>query len=233
MDAVHVVLLILAAIVAAFLYWRFVFFLRNPVRTVPEEEDRIVSAADGYITYVKKVNSGEVPIAVKGKRIIPLTDFLAIECCSPSGYLIGTCMTEFSVHRNRVPISGEIVWRNHRSAAPRNLSMVRMISNLLFKRMPLDEDCEYLIANERLTIAIKSRTGDVVTVTQIADMWINRIIARVEVGDYVQRGQQYGMIRFGSQCDVFIPDALVDRIAVSPGDSVKAGESTLAFANSE
>ena len=66
-----------------------------------------------------------------------------------------------------------------------------------------------------------------VTVTQIADLWVDRIVAHVAVGDTVERGEQYGMIRFGSQCDVFVPDALVDEITVRPGNYVFAGETTV------
>lgn len=212
-----------------FLYWRLYYFLRDPPRTVPQGEDKIVAAADGFVTYVKPVQKGEVPIAIKSRRVIPLVELVGLEDENkPSGYLIGTYMTEYSVHRNRVPISGEIILCQHRSADRFNRSMARMTANLLFSRQPYDEECEYLVTNERLTIGIRHKSGRLITVTQIADVWINRILAWVKVGDVVERGQQYGMIRFGSQCDVFLPDDLLESILVKPGQYVFAGKTVLA-----
>ena len=215
-------------LVGVFIFWRFYFFFRDPNRIIPQGEERLVAAADGYITYIKVVKKGQVPIAIKKESYIALHEFQALDVTSQeNGYLIGTYMTEFSVHRNRAPISGNIVLRHHQPA-PRNLSMVPMISNLMFSRKPEDKECEFLIRNERLTIGIQTLSGAIVTVTQIADVWINRIVANVFVGDYIKRGQQYGMIRFGSQCDVFIPKSLSPNICVKPGNAVKAGESVLA-----
>lgn len=221
--------LALLALVAGFLYWRLAYFLRDPPRIVPDGEQRIVAAADGFITYTKRIERGEVPVAVKAHRRIPLREYAGLDS-GRGGYLIGTYMTEYSVHRNRAPVAGEIVFRRHRPAAPVNRSMARMTANLLFRRVPYDEECEYLLTNERLTIGIRHACGALVLVTQIADLWINRIVARVAVGDRVQRGQQYGLIRFGSQCDVFLPDEIVERILVEPGQYVYAGQTVLALA---
>lgn len=224
----------LTALILAFLYWRLSYFLRDPPRTIPPDEQSILAAADGFITYVKRVDQGQVPIAVKNERLIPLIELTALEChATHSGYLIGTYMTEHSVHRNRAPVAGDVVLREHRSAAPFNRSMARMTANLLFGRIPYDKQCAYLLTNERLTIAIRRACGATVTVTQIADLWVNRIVAHVGIGDKVERGEQYGLIRFGSQCDVFLPDELVSEILVQPGQYVYAGETLLAMARAK
>lgn len=223
---------VLLALVGVFLYWRLWYFLRDPKRVVPPGEHRIVAAADGFITYVKRVERGQVPVAIKGRRRVPLVDHAGV-AGGRSGFLIGTYMTEFSVHRNRAPVGGEVVFRQHRPAAPVNRSMARLTANLLFRRTPYDEECEFLLTNERLTIGIRHASGVTVLVTQIADLWINRIVARVAVGDRLHRGEQYGLIRFGSQCDVFLPDALVARILVRPGQYVLAGETVLALAKTD
>ena len=216
-----------AAFVGGYLYWRVSYFLRDPDRVVPDGDDNIVCAADGIVTYVKRIDAGEVPIAIKGRKRIPLAEYSGVES-KESGYLIGTYMTEYSVHRNRAPVSGEVMLREHRSAAPFNRSMARMTANVVFDRAPYDNECEYLLTNERLTIGIRHRSGAIVTVTQIADLWVNRIVARVAVGDTLERGDQYGLIRFGSQCDVFLPDSVVDEVLVEPVQYVWAGETVLA-----
>jgi phosphatidylserine decarboxylase len=217
----------LLSFIGAFLYWRLKFFFRDPPRRAPDGDQRIVAAADGFITYVKRVDRGQVPVAVKGRRTIPFVEYCGLGI-DTDGYLIGTYMTEHSVHRNRLPISGTVTCRHHRPADPFNRSMARMTANLLLGRRPYDGQCDYLLTNERLTIGIRHRTGATVAVTQIADLWVNRIVAHVGVGDDVDRGQQYGLIRFGSQCDVFLPDELISEILVAPGQYVWAGETVLA-----
>ncbi|MEM8732072.1 MAG: phosphatidylserine decarboxylase [Pseudomonadota bacterium] len=222
-------LVVFLAFVAAFGFWRFWYFLRDPKREPPEGEDLILAAADGYITYVKRVEAGEIPIALKNRTHIRLDEFTALpEMAGGAGYLIGTYMTETSVHRNRAPVSGEVILRRHRPAAETNRSLARMTANLTLGRQPFEAGCDFLLENERLTIALRMADGPVVTVTQIADQWIDRIVARVAVGDQLERGAQYGMIRFGSQCDVYLPEAVVAEIRVAPGDYVYAGESVLA-----
>lgn len=211
-----------------FAYWRTRYFFRDPVRQIPSSDHKIVCAADGFITYVKRIEAGTVPIAIKNRRSIALSEYCGLGICE-SGYLIGTYMTEHSVHRNRLPISGVIQAREHRRAAPFNRSMARTLANLILDRRPFDRDCEHLVCNERLTIGIRHRCGAVVAVTQIADLWVNRIVADVRVGDVVTRGNQYGMIRFGSQCDVFLPDALVSKILIRPRQYVLAGSTVLAL----
>src|SRR5262245_5808676 len=103
-----VVALALLTLVGVVLHWRLRYFLRDPERTVPAGEERIVAAADGFITYTNRVERGEVPIAIKGRRRIRLVDHVGVDG-GPSGYLIGTYMTEYSVHRNRAPVGGEVV----------------------------------------------------------------------------------------------------------------------------
>lgn len=214
---------------AAFVYWRVRFFFRDPERTPPADPRAVVAPADGVVTYVKPIQSGAIPDAVKKGRTITLTEFAGLATVS-EGYLIGIYMTEYSVHRNRAPIAGTICFRQHRAAAPFNRSMARMSANLIARQTPYDDGCDYLLTNERLTIGIRHAGGAIVTVTQIADLWVNRIVARVKTGDHVTRGQQYGMIRFGSQCDVFLPDELVADIDVRPGQYVFAGKTRLGTA---
>ncbi|KQU03009.1 phosphatidylserine decarboxylase [Rhodococcus sp. Leaf7] len=221
-----------ALLVGGYSYWRTAAFLRDPDRTPPADPSSIVSAADGYVTYVKRVERGELPIAVKKRRSIRLSEYAGVES-DASGWLIGTYMTEHSVHRNRAPVGGTVVLREHRGAAPFNRSMARMTANLVLHRTPYDEGCDYLLTNERLTIGIRHDAGSTVFVTQIADLWVDRIVAHTDVDDRLERGEQYGLIRFGSQCDVFLPDDLLDgddAILVRPGQYVWAGESVVARA---
>ena len=87
-------------------------------------------------------------------------------------------------------------------------------------------DNEYYLTNERLTTGLRTERGTVL-VTQIADEWINRIVSWVDPGDVLECGQQFGMIRFGSQCDVFIPDTFDLTVTIKVGQYVYAGETVL------
>ncbi|MBT8340028.1 MAG: phosphatidylserine decarboxylase [Desulfatitalea sp.] len=81
---------ITVCIISGFVFWRFFFFLRNPVRHIPVGDKIVTSAADGYVCYIKHVKNGEVPIAIKGKNSIALSEFLSFkERKNKSGYLKG------------------------------------------------------------------------------------------------------------------------------------------------
>jgi phosphatidylserine decarboxylase len=215
----------LGSIATLFLLWRFYYFFRDPER-VPPPGDDVLAPADGYVVYVHAVRAGEVPVAIKGRRSIPLEELTALSGMGGEGTLIGIFMTPASVHVNRAPIGGVIRQRVHRTTN-RNRSMARVLTNLLVGRRPYAEDCHYLVENERNTIVIE---GDrlTVAVTQIADDWVSNLVCRVAEGDRVERGGRYGMIRFGSQADLFIPAGAPIQVICREGEHVRAGESILA-----
>ena len=224
METVQVLLIIIAGVFLLFAFWR-IYFLRNPKRDIPAG-DIIVSPADGTVLYIKNISRGEIPIALKKHKSIPLTEITGIgEYKNISGILIGIFMSPLSVHRNRIPASGEIVFKKYQPSH-HNLSMVKAITDILLKRKPFN-DYEFYPINERLTIGIITEWG-IISITQIADKWIRKIVSWIEVGDKVTKGQQYGMIRFGSQCDIFIPDSFNLQIKIKTGDYMYAGETVLA-----
>ena len=215
----------LGSFATLFLLWRFYYFFRDPERLPPPGDD-VLAPADGYVVYVHAVRAGEFPVAIKGRRSIPLEELTALPGIGGEGTLIGIFMTPASVHVNRAPIGG-IIRRRIQRATNCNRSMVRMLTNLLVGRRPYAEGCRYLVENERNTIVIE---GDrlTVAVTQIADAWVSDIVCRVAEGDTIERGARYGMIRFGSQADVFIPAGVPIQVLCREGERVRAGESILA-----
>ena len=64
-------------------------------------------------------------------------------------------------------------------------------------------------------------------VKQIAGILARRIVCRVQPGDTLEKGQRYGLIRFGSRTDLLLPATA--EIAVQVGDVVRGGETILAF----
>ncbi len=216
----------LSIVTLLFIFWRCWFFMRNPKR-YPPSGDGLLSPADGYVVYVKRVEAGNVPITIKNRQHIPLHELSAYPpLLQSSGYLTGIFMTAFSVHHNRVPLSGKVVYK-HRTTPRSNQSTARLMTNILLNRKPYEKNCEHLIENERVTLGIQTSAGHY-SLTQVADKWISHIINYPEVGDILTKGALFGMIRFGSQVDIFIPDQLGYTPVLKPGDYVYAGESILA-----
>jgi phosphatidylserine decarboxylase len=79
--------------------------------------------------------------------------------------------------------------------------------------------------NEQNTVTIEAGGTQVVT-RQIAGLIARRIVCRKQVGDEVEKGERFGLIKFGSRVDVFFgPDW---ELTVKPGDKVRGGSSILA-----
>ena len=80
--------------------------------------------------------------------------------------------------------------------------------------------------NEANTVTIEDH-GRTFVVKQIAGVLARRIVCRVRPGDGLEKGQRYGLIRFGSRTDLLLPTAA--EIVVQVGDVVRGGETILAF----
>lgn len=226
-------MIIVLSLVLLTLYvvWRF-FFLRDPQRTIPSViENKILAPSDGYVIYTKRINKGDVPIAIKNKTTIPLSEINETDqYMAQSGVLIGVFLTAFSVHRLRAPFMGKVNLYHHRKNHL-NQSMITPLINLILKRETTQEG-EYFLTNERLTLGIQGNDC-MVFFTAIADKWINRIDAWIRMGEDVKAGQQLGIIRFGSQCDIFIPDDARATVEVNIGDYIYAGETVIATTKNE
>lgn len=80
--------------------------------------------------------------------------------------------------------------------------------------------------NERCAYRLRDRKGSSWSMVQIAGLIARRIVCRTDIGDSLQRGQRYGMIRFGSRVDLYLPSSHVP--AVQIGDQVLAGQTIVA-----
>ena len=122
---------------------------------------------------------------------------------------IGIFLSVFNVHVNRAPVSGRV------------LSVERSGSKFL---AAFNRDAESL--NVRSTMVLEGRDGLRVSVAQITGLIARRIISQPEVGEWLERGVRYGLIRFGSRTDVVLPTTA--RALVSPGDRVRGGSTVIA-----
>ncbi|OGV99850.1 MAG: phosphatidylserine decarboxylase [Nitrospinae bacterium RIFCSPHIGHO2_02_FULL_39_82] len=117
---------------------------------------------------------------------------------------ISIFLSIFNVHVNRAPYEGVIkkVVYNHG------------------KFLAAFDDKASLL-NEQNSILIESQNGEKVLVKQIAGLIARRIVCWVKEGDKVERGLRYGLIRFGSRVDIFLPPDT--ELKVKVGDKIKGG----------
>lgn len=118
-------------------------------------------------------------------------------------------MNVFNVHVNRMPVAGRIA---------RIAYFGGKFVNASFDKASTD--------NERNTLLVEDGDGKTWTVVQIAGLIARRIICWGEQGDALGRGQRFGLIKFGSRVDLYIPTDYEP--VVRTGEKVFAGQTILA-----
>jgi len=118
-------------------------------------------------------------------------------------------MNVFNVHVNRSPIKGRV-------------------ENIVYKKgqflnASLDKASD---KNERSSLILNSENGAKIIVVQIAGLIARRILSFISSSDQLNQGERFGLIRFGSRVDIYMPLDAVEKCKV--GDKVVAGESILA-----
>jgi phosphatidylserine decarboxylase len=186
------------------------FFYRDPERVPPDKDGIIVSPADGFVRYIRRFERSCVPEAIKGKRNITIKEIAKTDFTENGGYIIGITMRVLDVHVNRAPISGKVVFQKHTNG--KFLSLKSPESDIL---------------NERNTIIID--TGHFkIGVVQIASRTVRKIVSYINKGDDIEIGQRSGMIKYGSQADLILPDIKGLRITVKEGEQVYSGKTIIA-----
>jgi phosphatidylserine decarboxylase len=185
-------------------------FYRDPERSPSETENVILSPADGKVIYVNSVEKGSSLVSTKGRLKFELNEITSTDLLADAAYLVGIDMNILNVHVNRSPIGGKIIFCKRTRGS--FISLRRQESE---------------IVNERVTTIIGNGTLRV-GVIQIASRLVRKIISYIREGDSLGIGQRLGVIVFGSQVDVVIPELMNLRMEVKPGDEVKAGVSIIA-----
>ena len=115
----------------------------------------------------------------------------------------------FNVHVNRVPISGKIQATRYNPG--------KFLNAASHKASLDNEQSAILLTNGHVTILVK----------QIAGLIARRIVCWAKEGDEYQRGQRFGLIRFGSRVDIFLPEGTDIKVAM--GDVVSGGSSIIGY----
>ena len=122
---------------------------------------------------------------------------------------ISIFLNVFNVHVNRVPISGKIQATRYNPG--------KFLNAASHKASLDNEQSAILLNNGHVTILVK----------QIAGLIARRIVCWAKEGDEYERGQRFGLIRFGSRVDIFVPEGTEIKVAV--GYFVSGGSSIIGF----
>ena len=125
-------------------------------------------------------------------------------------YKISIFMSVFDVHVNRVPFAGEVEKIQYGPGS--------------FYAANTDQAG---LANEHCGVILSTEKNFRYAVVQIAGLLARRIVCWVEKGDTIERGRRFGMIRFGSRVDLYLPQNI--QLEVSSGQKVKAGETVIGY----
>jgi len=203
---------IVSTLLAGFFIVLWIFF-RDPKRTPPANFNAIVSPADGKIVYIREVQKGVVPCAIKGKKNIKLNEIAKTDLLTDvDGYIIGICMTILDVHVTRAPIDGKAVFLKSFEG--------EIFSPKSWKTEVENPRTAIVLQNEKLQLGV----------IEIGTPYISKVLSFFNLGDIVEKGQKIGKITWGSQVDVIIPSKYVN-LLVKEGDLVRAGETSLASLN--
>jgi phosphatidylserine decarboxylase len=187
-----------------------IWFFRDPKRVPPEKDGVILSPADGKVVYVKQVEDETHFVSIKAGTRYSLQELLQVQWPFRGGHLVGIEMNVLDVHVNRAPIGGQVLLcKSIKGGFP---GLGKPNAEIKSQRAAT------LIQNGNMLIGV----------VQIASRFVRGIVSYVKEGQEVTIGQRIGMIRFGSQVDVAIPDSVDCEIAVKEGQVVRAGLTVIA-----
>jgi len=118
-------------------------------------------------------------------------------------------MSLFNVHVNRAPVSGEVAHMRARAGAYHNAASRAAA-----------------VENAAHDLGLKTRWGPVL-VRQVAGVVARHIICDTQIGQHLRRGERFGMIKYGSRLEVWVPEGAKFRWRVRVGDRTKAGETVI------
>ncbi len=122
---------------------------------------------------------------------------------------VSVFMSVFNCHINRAPVPGEVVKVAYTPGKFLNASLDKASKD-----------------NERNGIVIRMEDGRDLGVVQIAGLVARRILCFSKEGDYLRRGERFGLIRFGSRLDVYLPEGVGTDVSI--GQTMIAGETVIA-----
>ena len=196
-------LAVLAVISGLFSAWAFWFFVLLCLCTIAffRDPERAVPTDKNLI------------VAAADGKVMDIVEVNENEVLKTKTRRVGIFLSIFDVHTNRAPIDGRVTYCQHRPGL------------FLDARRP---DCSE--KNESMTWAFEN-PGVTIVVRQITGAIARRIVAWAKIGDELKKGERFGMIRFGSRTELYLP--LSATILVRIGDHVAGGATPIARLSDE
>ena len=214
-KAYSVIASIVTIVVLFFVLLNFVF--QFTIRAIP-----VGLSVIGIIIIIWSVSFFRVPtnrkITMMDNAVVSSADgeIVAIEEVEEKEYFhdkriqISVFMSAYDVHVNWFPISGEVSYVKYHPGKK------------MFAINPKSSEL-----NERNSVAVRDDKGREVMFRQVAGVMARRIVCNVKEGDKAEVGKEFGMIKFGSRVDFFLP--LDSEVVVEMGDDITGQVSVLAY----
>jgi phosphatidylserine decarboxylase len=144
-------------------------------------------------------------------RVMLIRDVIEKDYLKSETTEISIFMSPLNVHVNRAPCDGRVIAVKY--SPGKYMAAYRENSS---------------IENENIVMVLEGKQGRVL-VRQVAGFLARRAVCRAKVGDMLRRGERYGIIKFSSRLDVYLPKKAAIRVKL--GEKVKAGETVVAALN--
>ena len=167
------------------------YFFRDPERLTPQDDDLVISPADGRVSAIQMTVPPE-ELHLGNEPMLRISVFMNV----------------FNCHVNRAPMRGRVSRVAYRAGK--------------FLNADLDKASQ---ENERNGLVIESAHGPI-GVVQIAGLVARRILCWTSMNDNLEAGERFGLIRFGSRVDLYLPPGSRPRVVF--GEKVKATSTILA-----
>jgi len=173
------------------------YFFRDPDRRTPQDPDAVISPADGVV-----IKIDQSPLPSELVQHVP-------EIGSAPVQRVIIFLNVFNVHVNRAVATGRV-------------EKIRYTQGK-FLTASVDKAS---LENERCAVLMRDRSGRPIVFSQIAGLVARRIVNHLREGQEIAAGDRYGLIRFGSRAEIFLPPG--STVAVKVGEKTVCGETVLA-----
>ncbi len=195
------VLAIIIALFAMILWIAIAGFFRVPKRKIPQNEEFVLSPADGVVRDIELINDDSMTF-FEGKNIVRIGIFLSV----------------LDVHVNRAPTAMNVVYKKYKEGKyldARNPNASKDNESMLIGGIGMTNGISFPLA-----------------IRQISGAIARKIICPVEINSSFEKGEIYGMIKFGSRTELYLPADKNVTVKVKVGDRVFSGLSVMAEVNS-
>ncbi|HJO94324.1 MAG TPA: phosphatidylserine decarboxylase [Victivallales bacterium] len=173
-------------------------FFRSPIRIIPENSELLISPADGLVKDIEVLDDCDYSSYFDNKPVLRIGIFLSV----------------LNVHLNRAPCDLKVI-------------------DIIYKKGKYYDarDDRAGKENESNIIIGEANAANIsfpIGIRQVSGAIARRIVCATQISDSLKKGEKYGMIKFGSRTEVYLPYNDEIKISVNVGDKITAGTSIIA-----